>query len=104
MLRAPTKQDLIDNLGDGVIGISEDMIESFIEKKKIKVTNDVTQMVSRNLHSKMVGNAMNDIEMGSGQFSNMKEDIHNVLEDADTDDISLGIQDSHSSTGEFSST
>ena len=36
MLRAPTKQDLIDNLGDGVIGITEDMIESFIEKKRLK--------------------------------------------------------------------
>ena len=61
-------------------------------------------MVSRNLHSKMVGNALDDIEMGVGQFKNMKQDIHNVLEDADTDDIDLSIQDSHSSTGDFSST
>jgi hypothetical protein len=76
MMRAPTKQDLIDNLSGDVLNITEDLIDTFLHKKKQGLDSSIAH----------------DVEMGFSSFKNMNDRIHTTLSEAEKDD--LGFLDS----------
>ena len=107
MMRAPTKQDLLDNLSGEVMDISEDFIDAYLRRKKLNLTDTVSRSISNKMTTKSFGKMIGvgkDIEMGMSAFNNMNDEINQTLEDAEDDDLGFINPSSNDSTSDLSNT